>query len=283
MALHGGSYDYGSELHYCWLSHCEYGSDEELLQEDLSAFHASFFHLPNPHTSSIDGSTVNFHGDGRKGGLRNDLKQQEYYDEADNGLGHYHDGVKRTLTDEQVAMFRHSEVYAILRARQVARENMDISDSEAEVDRDDLQGDEDREDVKDNDLSEEGVMSPPDSGPSPTRPTPPTEECATVYYAENSGAQIQEPERITLKRGIHPTPQENRKRKRYEGADHISHNSKIRARGRVRELDASFAEEQPLDYDDDVAPSTKGAQQEQQIEEPSRPEGKKIWWPVLSS
>ena len=36
--------------------------------------------------------------------------------EADD-LGYYPDGVKRTLTDEQIAIFRHSEIQAILRER----------------------------------------------------------------------------------------------------------------------------------------------------------------------
>jgi len=43
--------------------------------------------------------------------------------ENDDGLGYYADGVKRTLTDEQVAMFRHSEIQAILRKRRRTREN----------------------------------------------------------------------------------------------------------------------------------------------------------------
>ncbi|KAI9850250.1 MAG: hypothetical protein M1838_005976 [Thelocarpon superellum] len=42
--------------------------------------------------------------------------------EDDDGLGYYADGVKRTLTDEQVAMFRHSEIHALLRQRQLRRE-----------------------------------------------------------------------------------------------------------------------------------------------------------------
>lgn len=45
-----------------------------------------------------------------------------YYDdgevEEDDGLGYYPDGVKRTLTDEQIAMFRHSEYQALERARE---------------------------------------------------------------------------------------------------------------------------------------------------------------------
>lgn len=211
------------------------------------------------------------------------MNQQQYHDEDDDSLGYYHDGVKRTLTDEQVAMFRHSEVYAILRARQVAKENMDNSDSEAEVHGDHLQGNEDREDVNYNDHSEERIIDTPGSGPVPTWPTPPVEERAAADHAGNSGTRIPEPERTTLNGAMHPPPHENRKRKRHESAYPTSHSSKIRERGRVRELDASFAEEQPLDYDDDVAPSTKGAQQEQQTVEPSRPKGKKIWWPVLSS
>jgi hypothetical protein len=31
-------------------------------------------------------------------------------DEEDDGLGYYEDGVKRTLTDEQIEIFRHSEL-----------------------------------------------------------------------------------------------------------------------------------------------------------------------------
>ena len=50
--------------------------------------------------------------------------------EDDDGLGYYPDGVKRTLTDEQIAMFRHSEIYALLRERQVKKENEDAGYSE---------------------------------------------------------------------------------------------------------------------------------------------------------
>lgn len=47
---------------------------------------------------------------------------EAYYedDEDDDGLGYYPDGVKRTLTDEQIAMFRHSETQALQRARERA-------------------------------------------------------------------------------------------------------------------------------------------------------------------
>lgn len=35
----------------------------------------------------------------------------------DDGLGYYEDGAKRTLTDEQIAMFRHSEIQELSKAR----------------------------------------------------------------------------------------------------------------------------------------------------------------------
>ncbi|KAI0006509.1 hypothetical protein F4779DRAFT_620524 [Xylariaceae sp. FL0662B] len=47
-----------------------------------------------------------------------DEEYDEYYEEEeeDDGLGYYSDGVKRTLTDEQIAIFRHSEIEALRRA-----------------------------------------------------------------------------------------------------------------------------------------------------------------------
>ena len=42
-----------------------------------------------------------------------------------DGLGYYPDGAKRTLTDEHIAMFRHSEIYNFVRARQVRKENLE--------------------------------------------------------------------------------------------------------------------------------------------------------------
>jgi len=54
---------------------------------------------------------------------------EEYYEEADDELGYYPDGTKRTLTDEQIAMFRHSEIQAILRKRRLRKENGEISDA----------------------------------------------------------------------------------------------------------------------------------------------------------
>lgn len=43
-------------------------------------------------------------------------------DDEEDGLGYYPDGVKRTLTNEQIAIFRHSEIQALLRERRHAKE-----------------------------------------------------------------------------------------------------------------------------------------------------------------
>lgn len=53
-----------------------------------------------------------------------DEQQVEYEeeDEEDDGLGYYPDGTKRTLTDEQIAIFRHSEIETLLRERRQAAE-----------------------------------------------------------------------------------------------------------------------------------------------------------------
>jgi len=51
----------------------------------------------------------------------------ECYEEED--LGTYPDGTPRTLTDDQIAMFRHSEIQTLLRERRRARE-ADSSDGE---------------------------------------------------------------------------------------------------------------------------------------------------------
>jgi hypothetical protein len=53
----------------------------------------------------------------------------EEFDEDD--LGYYEDGVKRTLTDEQIQIFRHSELEALRRKQEKASkstEKLDLAD-----------------------------------------------------------------------------------------------------------------------------------------------------------
>ncbi|KAK3336624.1 hypothetical protein B0T19DRAFT_45002 [Cercophora scortea] len=44
-----------------------------------------------------------------------------YEEEEGDGLGYYPDGVRRTLTDDQIAIFRHSELEALRRKNESAR------------------------------------------------------------------------------------------------------------------------------------------------------------------
>lgn len=91
------------------------------IQTELESFHAAHFsntssnHFAQHFLGPIDG---------------------DHFDETDDGLGYYDDGVKRTLTDAQIAIFRHSEIQAILRDRRYAEEaksnNDDISGSKVE-------------------------------------------------------------------------------------------------------------------------------------------------------
>ncbi len=50
----------------------------------------------------------------------------------DDGLGRYHDGVERTLTDDQVKMFRHSEIQRLLSERRQARQEAEEAQEQAE-------------------------------------------------------------------------------------------------------------------------------------------------------
>jgi hypothetical protein len=84
-------------------------------QEELASFHAS-------HFSSISTSHFSEHFLGPV--------EEVYAEEEDDGLGYYADGVKRTLTDEQIAIFRHSEIQTLLRERRHAREAKEHEDSQ---------------------------------------------------------------------------------------------------------------------------------------------------------
>lgn len=87
-----------------------------LLQDDLYNFHARHFASASTvHFASTFLGPSKDHGDDSYYGA-----EEEYIE--DDGLGYYADGVKRTLTDEQVAIFRHSELEALERAERHAAE-----------------------------------------------------------------------------------------------------------------------------------------------------------------
>jgi hypothetical protein len=77
-----------------------------------------FQHLEFPFNA-----TENDVYDGHRGG--------ECIEEEEEDLGYYEDGVKRTLSDEQVKIFRHSEIHSLLRERQRLREEQEEEEYEA--------------------------------------------------------------------------------------------------------------------------------------------------------
>jgi hypothetical protein len=82
----------------------------------LKQFHADHFTgQPIPNLSSV--SAPGTQGADPEAGQRG----EKYED----GLGYYEDGVKRTLTDEQIEMFRHSEIE---RLRAQKRRDVEMKD-----------------------------------------------------------------------------------------------------------------------------------------------------------
>ncbi|KAJ8112067.1 hypothetical protein OPT61_g5474 [Boeremia exigua] len=80
--------------------------------DDLRDFHAKHFaHAPAPEHILY--------------GVETQDNEAQFGDEKEDDLGYYEDGTQRTLTDEQIAMFRHSEIQAIIRGRRQQRDNGD--------------------------------------------------------------------------------------------------------------------------------------------------------------
>ncbi|KAI0126487.1 hypothetical protein BJ170DRAFT_684075 [Xylariales sp. AK1849] len=96
-------------------------SAESLQAPDVSQAEIDAFHREHFSSAAIEVFASDFlqpetqlvHGE--------DQYYEEYYEEyeeEDDSLGYYPDGVKRTLTDEQIAIFRHSELEALRRAEE---------------------------------------------------------------------------------------------------------------------------------------------------------------------
>ncbi|MCJ1468951.1 hypothetical protein MMC07_007581 [Pseudocyphellaria aurata] len=230
-------------------------------QDDLKGFQARSF--PS-HASQ--------HEDHNRGG--------EDFDEDDDNLGYYPDGVKRTLTDEQVAMFRHSEIYALYRERQIRQESLDAGFE--------LQPDD----------SEWGANAPTgtkalSASELQTNVVPEAESEDEEGYARFLEAEKREADAI-----------QRRKKRKMSHANGFDHHGRPATHRRIaRELDIVAADEQVLDYDEEPSKSTKictdTAEREtlhdddkpkQQLRGSSRAalqahdlpvEGRKIWWPTI--
>ncbi len=89
----------------------------------MSSFHAAHF-----SSTSVEHFALHFLGPAED----EETNYEEGNEEVqDDGLGYYEDGVKRTLTDEQIAMFRHSEIQTLLRERRRTREAKEEDEPES--------------------------------------------------------------------------------------------------------------------------------------------------------
>ena len=194
--------------------------------------------------------------------------EEAFQGEEDDDLGYYPDGVKRTLTDDQIAMFRHSEIYSILRERQVRKENLeadggdipdDMTSRPEEAIEATMLSDEEGEVLSDGEVKEVSVTVPQD----------------TREYEQDMHARKKQKREDTNGDYVH-------------GKKHASRS----ARGFVRELDSAVAQDQILDYDDEPTAADGAKDNNAQIthaegqdrEGQARPaEGKKIWWPIIEA
>jgi len=222
-------------------------------KDDLNAFHIRLF-------GSAVTAAQNVPTDHRS----DDAAAQETVFEEEDDLGYYPDGIKRTLTDDQIAMFRDSEIYSILRERQVRQEN-------AEADGDDP-----------SDHSVSGAAATPEAV-IPYETEMDDQGRADRHQPGNSPVDPQ---------GTSQTSAPIFKRKR-DFKDLGDRSGKISTRRLVRELDSATVEDQVLDYGDEPAEQLLSTHAHPEIasaddgadhhgESASVP-GKKIWWPVIQA
>ncbi|KAL9050952.1 MAG: hypothetical protein Q9206_004889 [Seirophora lacunosa] len=226
---------------------------------DLEAFHQAHFEV-KPSIAS-----------GGAHSIPTAVDPFEYSGEevVEDVLGYYLDGVKRTLTDEQITMFRNSEIYSILRKRQLQKENEDADERGS--------------------------------------PYPEAANVQSVSLdrrpEEDLGDAIRSRE-ITGKGEAGSEPV--KKQKRSVGWEWRRHSEAASSRREIRQLDGMSTDVDSLDYDEApnvcqigaaTTPSEKSAARtkpgyaedgERSSPHPSEPEnaptpkqGKRIWWPTI--
>jgi Protein of unknown function (DUF3807) len=207
----------------------------------------------------------NFHAAHFNSRQQDHEKTQDY--EAESDLGFYADGTPRTLTDEQIAIFRHSEIQALLLQRRKAAEEAKGSDVSQPI-----QGD-----LSDGEIDPNGHTAPlaalensnPGHGSLPDH-----DEDDDAEYARFLEQEQQEFARATRRKRQKRNP-------KYDKADRT-----ISTRRRIREMDAYHDSAQTLSYDDDAPiQNNRDTQATAQIQaEQSRThEGRKIWWPQIGA
>ena len=220
--------------------------------------------------------------------------------EEEDDLGYYPNGVKRTLTDEQIAMFRHSEIYAIIRQRQLRVENQGV-------------GQEDRDSEENEDLHIEGQTTAVMQGHFHT-----TEAATTLPSPREELVNSDDEEEYVrfLEAEKKDVDTENtRKKRKRNGRDMGGKFERAPTHRRLaRELDEAVVDEGVLDYGEEPLSCTNANQCTPQMDlleerherkavvyddgDADQPvvaahalhtttiapeQGRKIWWPTIGT
>lgn len=163
------------------------------------------------------------------------------YEEEGDGLGYYDDGVKRTLTDEQIEMFRHTEREQLIRDGLLAREeliNTGAADSPA------TNGIDASADSPASSIEEELLHTAP-----PTLSVPPAQKVDRQPYPSTQSEISQNSAAMRRDRG-HEVPYGKRYKRKWEAYiedTDAQHGSRTHRRI-IRELDEQRTEDIELDY-----------------------------------
>ena len=206
---------------------------------------------------------------------------ENYGEEEEDDLGYYPDGVKRTLTDEQIAIFRHSETYTLLE-HELALKNQAREDAEERNFKPESI-DHDEEEPRRSQAEE--TLSDADDVDADVDVDNDDDE------AEYAAFLAQERQEFSL-----AAAQRKQQEQHYTGhrdSQPENEHRKISTRRKVREMDAMDSFDQALSYDDDYQDGATGATSRDVVEagdvkdraiaaaEGQR--GRKIWWPVIEN
>lgn len=195
----------------------------------------------------------------------------EFADLDDDGLGWYDDGVKRTLTDEQIEMFRHTEIEQLMRKRRLeADEQMEGDDDDdddyeppepAEFGASNAYGSVPHSPVSDaSSLEAELLSSATIKRPTQPRPQPHPKK----KNSQNSRGETARPKAAASPRSRkrkYEVPYDQRNKRKWESYidDTDPVHGSMTHRRMVRELDGQQHQSVAIDYGDDEPAPPKPA------------------------
>ena len=194
----------------------------------------------------------------------------DFEDLDDDGLGWYEDGVKRTLTDEQIEMFRHTEIEQLMRKRRLEADEMAEEDDDddyyeppepAEFGLSNAYGPEPQSPVSDaSSLEDELFGSAATKRPTKPRPQPQPKKKNSL----SSRGESAQPKRAVSPRSRKrktEVPYDQRNKRKWES--YIDETDPVHGsmthRRMVRELDEQQHQSVAIDYGDDESAPQKPA------------------------